>query len=68
MESQFEKSEADRDNVIFALSNLLKGRGANAIHFVQSGCCQKLTSLIMRESTTVGQIELYIACLAQLAN
>jgi len=51
--SEAEKLEFDRDNVIFALGNLLKGKAANAMHFIEVGCCSTLGQLILREESTV---------------
>ena len=44
---------SDRDNCIFAVANLLKGRSANAMHFVESGCCEKIMTLILKDETTI---------------
>ena len=30
---------SDRDNCIFAIANLLKGKSENAKFFVETGCC-----------------------------
>ena len=47
------ETASDRDNCIFAVGNLLKGRSENALHFVQSGCPQKIIELIMREEISL---------------
>lgn len=38
------------------------------MHFVESGCCEKIMTLILNENTSIEQIDLYLSSLAQLAN
>jgi hypothetical protein len=59
---------SDRDACIFAIANLLKGKSANAMHFVQTGCCERVMTVILQKETTMQQVDLYFSCLAQLGN
>ena len=38
------------------------------MHFVESNCPQKIIKLIMQNDITLEQTDLYLSCLAQLAN
>jgi hypothetical protein len=55
---------SDRDACVFAIANLLKGKSANAMHFVKAGCCERIMSVILKKETTMQQVDLYFSCLA----
>jgi len=59
---------SDRDNCLFAVANLLKGRSQNANHFIQVGGPKSVMTEIMKSTSQIEIIELCLGSVKQLAN
>ena len=63
-----ETSEQDRDNCVFAIANLLKGKSQNCAHFIKADGPKKLMEIMLQPSCSIENVDLVIGSLKSLSD
>jgi hypothetical protein len=59
---------SDKDNCIFAVANLLKGRTQNSVYFIQHDGPRKVMEYMLKPECSEEVVEMCIGCLKQFAD